>query len=278
MNKDNIVSVNIMGGLGNQMFQLASAYAYAKKYGGSLKVEKNKRYNDGRPLYWDSILQHFNKFLVDRIPNNLIQWNEKEATLYTPIPSLSSPGIYLNGYFQSSKYFYDTETENEIKKLFEPTDSMLNVINQKYEHLLSNKDRVIVVHARRTDYLRNQDIINFHGPLSIEYYKKAIKQVSDNIKNPIFLLASDDPTFWNSVINECEELRNNNYILNDENEINTLVLLQQFKYFIIANSTFSWWCAWLSNNPELVIAPSKWFGPTGPQNYQDIYMPSWHKI
>ena len=77
-----VVSVNIMGGLGNQMFQLATAYAYARKNNGNLKVLRNKRESDGRPLYWDSFLSKFNKYLVDSIPDSLAHWYESGATEY----------------------------------------------------------------------------------------------------------------------------------------------------------------------------------------------------
>jgi hypothetical protein len=275
----NIVSVNIMGGLGNQMFQLATAYSYAKKYNGNLKIARNKRENDGRPLYWDSILQKLKRYLVDSIPNSLEQWHETEATEYSIIPPLTSKGIYLNGYLQSPRYFGDEETQNELKTLFQPSDEIFNDIYKKYKPLIDNKDRIVVVHARRTDYLRNQDIINFHGPLTADYYKEAIKRISTQVNNPIFLLASDDSSFWIPLLNDIPELTTFNiYILNNENEINTFVLLQQFNNFIIANSTFSWWAAWLAPNPKLIYAPSKWFGPTGPKKYQDIYMPNWNLI
>lgn len=274
-----IVSVNIMGGLGNQMFQFASAYAYSRKYNGNLKIERNKRSYDRRPLYWDSILNKCIPYLVDSVPNNLVQWRERDATEYTEISPLNQHGIFLNGYLQTEKYFYDNNIRNEIKELFRPSNELLIPILNKYKSLLENKDRVVVIHARRTDYLKNQDIINFHGPLTVNYYKEALPKISKNIIDPIFLLVSDDPSFWLSVIPECEELQNNNiYILNNENEINTMVLLQQFQYFIIANSTFSWWCAYLSKNPKKVIAPSKWFGPTGPKNYSDIYLPEWELV
>jgi hypothetical protein len=65
----------------------------------------------------------------------------------------------------------------------------------------------------------------------------------------------------------------------ETDEIRTLALLQQFNWFIIANSTFSWWAAWLSDAPpENVYAPVAWFGPTGPKNYADIYEPGWNRI
>ena len=273
------VSVNIMGGLGNQMFQLATAYAYARKHNGNLKIMRNKRESDGRPLYWDSFLRRFNKYLVDSLPDNLVQWHERAATEYSSTPDLNSNGIFLNGYLQSPKYFNNTLIEQEIKELFASKCSVICNINEKYLQLLNNRDRVIVVHARRTDYCRNQDIINFHGPLTSEYYKEAIKRMCQSVSNPIFLLSSDDSNFWIDLLESIPEFDSGNiYILNNENEINTITLLRQFNYFIIANSTFSWWAAWLANDVKRVIAPSKWFGPTGPQNYKDIYVPSWELV
>jgi hypothetical protein len=276
MSNQNVVSVNIMGGLGNQMFQLASTYAYAKKFNGNLKILRNKRQDDGRPLYWESILKNFTKYLVDSIPIDLNQWYEKYSTEYYEIPALTAKGIYINGYLQSPKYFNDIK--NDIKELFKPSQEMFDLVYNKYKPLIDNKDRIIVVHARRTDYVKSQQMIDIFGPLTVEYYKTAMKQISSEVSNPIFLLVSDDSQFWVSVIKEVSELsENNTYILDNEDEINTLILLQQFKYFIIANSTFSWWAAWLSDYKK-VIAPSKWFGPNGPLNYKDIYITDWQLI
>jgi hypothetical protein len=276
-NSIGVVSIKIQGGLGNQMFQLATAYAYAKQNHGKLIVLRNKIDYDGRPLYWDSMLYRFREFLVDTLPNGLEQWYESGPTEFNIIPSLPSNGIFLNGYLQSPKYFGDY-TE-EIRELFKPSPNTMSNIQSRFGLLLKNKDRIVIVHARRTDYLKDQDIINYHGPLSIDYYNEAIKKISNEIEDPIFILAADDSSFWDSVINELPQLSNSNiYILDDNNETSTLALLQQFQYFIIANSTFSWWAAWLSKDTKKVIAPAKWFGPTGPQNYKDIYMPSWELI
>lgn len=275
MYDENLVSVNIMGGLGNQMFQLAAAYAYTKKYNGKLIIKSNKIENDGRPTYWNTILDKFQPYLVESIPK-LKEWHELGATEYNEIPPINN-GLHIKGYLQSPKYFQ--EFKQEIQEIFKPNNYIISEIKNKYHPLINNRERVVVVHARRTDYLKNQDIINFHGPLSIEYYKVSIQKMYNLVKNPIFLLVSDDPKFWVNVINEIPELNSKNmYILDNENEINTFALLQQFNYFIIANSTFSWWAAWLSNDVKKVIAPSKWFGPTGPKNYKDIYISEWELI
>jgi hypothetical protein len=274
-----IVSVNIMGGLGNQMFQIAAAYAYAKQNNGRLKIVRSKRFDDGRPLYWDSILKKFNKYLVDTLTNDLIQWHESEACKYCLLPDLTSKGLFINGYLQSPKYFdIDIDISSELKELFRPSESLIYNISNKYENLLKNKDRVIVVHARRTDYCKNQYMIDFHGPLSEEYYKNAIQKMCQTVNNPIFLLVGDDSQYWIDILEKIPEFDTGNiHILNNENEINTFVLLQQFYYYIMSNSTYIWWSVWLAN-AKRVIAPSKWFGPNGPKNYKDIYVPSWELI
>lgn len=236
-----IVSVNILGGLGNQMFQIATAYAYAKKYNGVLKIRKNKLEDDKRPLYWDSILKNVSPYLVDNINTNELQkWYESCPTEYKQIPPLPKNGIYLNGYLQSEKYFKDIK--QEIKQLFCSPESSLEYINTKFKSLLENKNRIVVVHARRTDYLKNKHNIMFHGPLTVDYYKTAVKNMCKLVENPFFLLSSDDSSYWSEIFNDIPEFnKENTLILTNENEINTLTLLQQFHYFIIANSTFSWW-------------------------------------
>jgi hypothetical protein len=270
------VSVNIMGGLGNQMFQLAVAYLYAKKYSGNLVILRNKRENDGRPLYWDSFLKRFQEYLVDKLPDGLVQWHQGESHDNTLLPQLTDKGIYLNGYLQNINYLKDSQ--EIVKELFKPSINSFRQVYLKYQPLIDNKDRIVVVHARRTDYLRNQDIINYHGPLSVEYYKSAINKMCKYVKNPIFLLSSDDSSFWVSVIKEVTELTNNFFVLEDENEINTLILLQQFYYFIIANSTFSWWASYLAKDIKKIFAPRKWYGPSRIEDYSGIYRPEWELV
>jgi hypothetical protein len=270
------VSVNVMGGLGNQMFQLAVAYLYAKKNEGNLVIQRNKRENDGRPVYWDSFLHRFREYLVDKLPDELIQWRQLESHHNTLLPILTDKGVCLNGYLQNINYLKGSE--DEVRALFKPSDEVVREVYLKYRPLIDGKDRVVVVHARRTDYLKNQDIINYHGPLTVEYYKQTIKKMCSYVKNPIFLLSADDSSFWVSVIKEVSELRNNFFVLEDENEINTLILLQQFHYFIIANSTFSWWASYLAEDAKKIIAPIKWYGPSRMEDYEGIYRAEWELV
>ena len=270
-----IVAVNVSGGLGNQLFQIAAAYAYAKKESGILQI-LHKQDNGDRSLYWDTLLTKIKPYLVSSIPFTIDIWNESCATMYTEIGKLTSSGKRLDGYMQTSKYFYNDTIKNEIKELFK--NDLSPLLQSKYAYLLDNKERVIVVHARRTDYVKNEHMIAFHGPLDSEYYKHATTYLSACISNPIFLLCGDDPSYWNTIKDDIPIVYQHEYfLLENETDINTFTLLQQFNNVIMSNSTFIWWTTWLSNAKH-VFAPAKWFGPAGPASYGDIYEEHWVRI
>lgn len=261
-----VVSVNIMGGLGNQLFQIASAYAYAKRENARLLILEKKD-NGNRPVYWNTFLERIAPLLTDVLPAGLMTWREDYPTMYKELPSPPPlEGIFLTGYFQSSKYFYNNETKNDLRNLFAPSESAAAHVQSTYKHLLGARDRVIVIHARQTDYLLYPDI---HAPLTPTYYRRALELIRGSIEDPIYVLASDDNTFWDLM----PELRANSVIVCDT-DVHTMALLQQFKNFIISNSTFIWWCAFMADAPS-VIAPAGWFGPGGPARYDDIYEKGW---
>lgn len=256
-----IVTVNIMGGLGNQLFQLAAAYSYAKK--GTLRILHSTE-NGSRPFYWDSICHAFLPYLVDTLPSTLTSWHEPLPTMYTAIPSLPDGGIHLHGYFQTSLYHVDKE---EIRSLF--ASSCVQSVQEAYHTLLAQSHRVIVVHCRQTDYLTHREI---HGPLTMDYYRRAIEKARSWVEDPLFLLCGDDPSFWSPL---CAELPSTTYhVLEEPSDVRTFLLLQQFRHFIMSNSTFIWWCVYLSSSDH-VIAPAQWFGPKGPSPFHDIYEATW---
>ena len=267
-----IVSVNIMGGLGNQLFQIAAAYAYAKKNNGTLQII-HKTENGKRQLYWDNILEQIKPYLVQSLPE-LEQWYESLPTMYSDIGVLSMNGKFLNGYLQTSKYYYDMK--DDIKHLFKPNNTLCKNVQQKYSYLISHISRVVVIHCRRTDYIIHKD---FHRPLEGSYYKNAVDYVFEqmNIKNPLFVLCGDDNGYWNEIRNMIPLVFSHDHIILNESDIYTFVLLQQFNNFIMSNSTFIWWCAWLSSAKN-VIVPAQWFGPAGPSQYEDIYEDSWVRM
>lgn len=264
-----IVLINIKGRLGNQLFQIAAGYAYAKKENGQLQI-----FNNGNSsVYWDNILQPFQPFLIQDTPF-IRRWMQQYSALYQEICPINRPGIWLDGFFQTSKYFYDKETIQEIKHIFKQYNLLSKAAFDKYGFLLQEgtREKVVVVHARRTDYLQYPESFN---PLTTSYYREAVIRMNQYKPDSLFVLASDDNQYWNEIQKEVPALFQN-YIVIDASEIDTFVLLQQFQNFIMSNSSFIWWIVYLSDAKH-VITPAKWFGPKGGP-HPDIYEPEWEKI
>jgi hypothetical protein len=98
------------------------------------------------------------------------------------------------------------------------------------------------------------------------------------VQNPIFLLCSDDQSFWNEIREDIAPVFEHEHVLlDDDSDLRTFTLLQQCRHFIMANSTFIWWCVWMADAKH-VIAPAKWFGPKGPYPYHDIFEDGWELI
>lgn len=266
------VTVTLMGGLGNQMFQLASAYAYAKREGGILRIYRQSKCGE-RPVYWDTFFVGMSPFLCESPLPSLPQWVEPGPTQYGTPPPLTNEGLCLTGYMQSSKYF--REYAEEIRGIFKPPACHLEAVKEKYAVLLKERQRVVVMHARRTDYLKHAAT---HGPLEVGYYREAVRRVAAKISRPLYLLVSDDPNYWHEIRGEIPGvLEGDHMLLRDVSDIETMLLMQQFSYVVMSNSTFIWWAVWLGCAKH-VWAPAKWFGPKGPQEWEDIYEAEWERI
>jgi hypothetical protein len=264
------VTVKLAGGLGNYMFQIACAYAYGLKY-------------DKKPVFTtdDSIVihKHLNHYKnnilsqIDLVPNANIgaKTNYQEQGFhYNEIPAIDG-SVYLNGYFQSDKYF--KEYTNEIKNLFSyPQEIADKVINKMVdENIYSSHINTCSIHVRRGDYLNSP---NHHPVQNMNYYMKAIKQMP---KDSVFLIFSDDIAWCKQNFPDLPEKFK---FIEGNSDFEDLLMMSRCKNNIICNSTFSWWAAWLNNNPDKkVIIPSQWFGPAYAQyNTEDLYCEGWIKI
>lgn len=180
---------------------------------------------------------------------------------------------YIEWYFQTEKYFKDFEAEirNDFTFALPPSEKNRTV----WEDISSQNS--VSLHIRRWDYITNPKANAFHGSCNLEYYKRAVKYVNTKIETPIFYIFSDD-IHWvkeNLVIeNKAVYIDWNNADTNYED----MRLMSICKHNIIANSSFSWWGAWLNKNTEkIVIAPKKWFN-SDTINTQDITPKTWIKI
>lgn len=231
------------GRLGNQLFQIAATIGTANKLGLEAKFPKWE--------YSDFFESHINQNLNTSEIKNI---HREPGFHYSPIPNWNN--MDLIGYFQSEKYF------SHCKEIIR---SHFSIKNSKY----TQKKETCSVHVRRTDYLRFSEYHPFPG---LQYYESAIRIMKERgIKD--FIVFSDD-------IEWCKQnLPGLNYSEGNSN-IEDLDLMSKCGHNIIANSSFSWWGAWLNKNPnKIVIAPSNWFGPAKRGVItDDLYCPVWIKI
>jgi len=162
---------------------------------------------------------------------------------------------YLEGYWQSEKYFTDFAEKIREDFAFKLPFSNQNIKVAEQISLVN----AVSLHVRRGDYVNNPKTTETHGLCSLEYYKAAIDYVSANVYQPHFFVFSDDIAWAkaNLQINSVAVYVDNNA---SQESYNDMRLMSLCKHNIIANSSFSWWGAWLNQNAEkIVIAPKQWF-------------------
>lgn len=289
----------LIGGLGNQMFQFATGLALAKHLNMPYRIDIKllNKYNRHNGYQLNEIFD-FNfeianylelwsllKFKTYSVINESVEkvnpyafdsnvrvFREYSHNYINDFENINKP-CYISGYWQSEKYF--EEFDSEIRKIFAFKND-LSGLNKKHENEILNSDSVSI-HVRRGDYLSNASAAKFHGICELDYYQKAIKIISNKIKNPTYFIFSDDVEY---IVNNFSFLENYRIIDNNQGleSYNDLRLMALCKHHIIANSTFSWWGAWLANHKnQIVIAPEKWFiGST--EIMKDIYCKNWMKL
>lgn len=277
--------VKLNGGLGNQMFQCAFAYVLAKKSNSQVlfdfsyfeevpddknvvirPFELNFFNTDCKKASGDDlkkVVHADNRSIISKIlwkifkigkckpRKNII--TQKKAYEFDKKLFNNLDYYYYDGYFQNEKYFKDYR--DEILKLF----SLNETLDEKNQAILDNilQTNSVSIHVRRGDYVTLKSANDFHGVCTLDYYKKAIKYISKRIKNPHFFLFSDD-IGW-----VMDNLKTDYpFTVIDFNPLKgwmDMNLMKNCKHNITANSSFSWWSAWLNDNPDkIVIAPEKW--------------------
>ena len=275
-----MILIQLQGGLGNQMFQYAFARVLAENNKDLIVLEnsffetKGKRegftsrkfeldiFNNHYVEASDFDIQSFNYLsIVNKIKRKLGLnypkiYNESSFEFNAEALSIPSP-VYLKGYFQSYKYFIGNE--DLIRAFF---SFRINNLDRKNKELLSTfkNQNTIAVHVRRGDYVTDKLTQQFHGNCSLEYYYQAIKQFQIISKDFTLVFFSDDSDWVKEQFKDltCSKI----FIDHNKNEDSwkDMLLMSSCKHNIIANSSFSWWAAWLNMNSEKrVIAPKKWF-------------------
>ena len=284
-----MLTCNLMGGLGNQLFQIFATISYAIKSNNNfafLNVESlggggtTKRYT-----YWGSFLNRLAPFLKNSFPQivtvkeNGFQYNSFNIQYFM------GRDICLDGYFQSYKYF--DEKYSSIYSLLDIQKHKIAVM-KKTELIDSNINNILLnntisLHFRIGDY---KNIQQYHPIMTLNYYIKClqfIQQKTSNFNYNVLYFCEDVDI--NDVNNIIVQLKINfpNYTFirasNLLKDWEQLMLMSCCSHNIIANSSFSWWGAYFNSNPEKIVCyPSVWFGPAANHNTSDLCPPKWTKI
>jgi hypothetical protein len=290
-----MIIVRLIGGLGNQMFQYAVGRMLAAHHNTDLFLDVTgfisyplRKYeldvfkitasiappdilklvtSSRRDAVCLRIYHFFSGYpTIQRIKEKSIEFHEEVLSL--------PDNIYLDGYWQSEKYFFD------IADIISKEFSFVNppsIINQELIGKIKGCNSVSV-HIRRGDYVSNPKTLETHGVLGAEYYRKSLNLIKEKVKKPEIFVFSDDISWAkeNLMVDLPLHFIEHN---NAEKNYEDLRLMNNCKHHIIANSSFSWWGAWLSNNKNnVVISPRKWFSDTAMNNRQTNVPDNWIKI
>lgn len=280
--------IKIIGGLGNQMFQYALGLSLSIKFNTEFKMDisgfdlyKLHNYsmqylNINEHMASKSDLSKYNNSL-SKIKSKILPYywrpiiRERQFNFDQKILNLKK-NAYLDGYWQSEKYFKNIEYI--LRKEFTIKDEF-NTIEPDLKNRIINSNSVSV-HVRRKDYVSADRTHQVHGTCSKEYYQKAINYISSKIKNIKIFVFSDDIKWAekNIIFNFRTEYIDHGI---EKNYID-LALMSMCKHNIIANSSFSWWGAWLNaNSNKIVITPNEWFKDKT-KNTKDVIPKKWTKL
>lgn len=253
------------GRLGNQFFQVAAAL--------SLGLDQNVPvyFPDFRDSSFKDIRENGKKVFFrlnfsKPFPISEI-YKEDPNLLYQSIPY--KPGIFLSGYFQSEKFF--AHNWNKIRPYLEPSKDVLKELKLKYKSLI-NHPFTVAVHIRNYngEKTEHKDI---YETLGRDYYDQAMDIFSDEA---LFVIFTDDVKYAKKLL---EGIARPHIFIEGNNYINDFFLMSMMKHTIIANSSFSWWGAYLNQNPgKVTIAPKKWFKPSFHAKDDDIIPNNWFTL
>ncbi len=285
-----MIIARLQGGLGNQLFQYAAARALSARLGKSFKLEtitalqKDKL----RDVALQATLAHFEMATTKEVkefvffpslyrhrPNFFSKlgkhiYREPHFQFDKNFLHLTDP-IFLDGFFQSPRYFEDISTI--IRQEFRIREELTMRVSKKAAELEELPS--VAVHIRRGDFL-NPKTAAYHGVLDATYYAKAVEFIQEKIPGAFFYIFSDDIE-W---VKDNIPLPTGTEFVSSftKSPIEDFFLMTKCRHNIIANSSFSWWPAWLNNNQgKMVIAPKRWFANPN-MNTSDLIPGEWTRL
>ena len=262
-----MIIVTIIGGLGNQLFQYAAGRAVALKHNTRLRLDLSGFPHYPRPY----LLDHFQIEAREASPAEL-QLAAGGGTVGTPMRKIvehgqsfhpevleSGPHLFLQGYWQSPRYFEAVAAQIRADlRLRQPLSPAALATASSLAEPGS-----VALHIRRGDYVTHPGAHQVHGVTGLDYYQRAMAEIETRIAFPRYFVFSDDLPWAKEHLHSPHPLRfidPHDSASDSSRDYEDLILMSQCHHQIVANSTFSWWAAWLNPRPDKqIIAPTRWF-------------------
>lgn len=292
-----MIVTRLIGGLGNQMFQYAVGRALAHRAGSRLALDVSgfanydlRRYELAEfniaaevasekqlialgavskpPTFINRLLRR----LGYAAPEHVLR--EASFTYDNRIERASAP-VYLDGYWQSEKYF--VHIADELRKEFSLRDACDTANAEMAAQILAAGSGAVSLHIRRGDYVSNAHTAQYHGVCSLDYYREAVSHIARYVEQPHFFVFSDDHA-WVKENLQIDSPMTLVQVNSADRGIYDMMLMKSCRHHVIANSSFSWWGAWLNSHADkIVIAPREWFKQSG-NDTRDLIPASWTRL
>ncbi len=296
-----MIIVTLTGGLGNQLFQYVFARQVALMRSAPLKLNlsafcddhlrsfKLEYFNIDVPIatpqevdnlidiyYSKSLVARFWKFVENlKSKHKRTYYIEDDYYKFEPCWKELSKNVLIEGFWQHYGYFEHVPPIilDELTLRKEYTLNQPAVISE-----IEKNDAAVSIHIRRGDYVNDIHNLNFFGVLPHEYYREAIEYINGHIKEPTYYVFSDDLDWARSNLKTNAALTFVE-INGGTTDYLELYAMSKCRHNIIANSSFSWWAAFLNNNPDkIVVSPERWVANPGMNSRVRLQAPSWIKI
>lgn len=271
------VTIILQGGCANQIFEYAFAYAQSRRLGVELQLDVSSFHGDSMRQYSLGLFKGVHETLVENTKANIF---EDGMPYNQSVVNMIKNGDCIRGYFQTSKYF--DKHRSELIDIFQPKKPLTYNGSTTRDMILDAGDSSCFLTIRRTDYVVKQE---FHGVLPMNYYETALAELIKEVPELTLFVFSDEPEWCRQNLRLSVP-----YILAGTYDQTTpthlgrededLHLMSLCKHAIMANSSFSWWGAYLSRRPDegrIIYGPQQWF-TTKDLDSRDIMLSHWRKL
>jgi len=280
-----MITLNLKGSIGNQLFQLCTLISHSIQYSKSFIIPYSDELYDGDAIYktyWETLLinikpytsgngkfgdiAHINKLLLRQHPVY-----KETSSNYNKIDE-SVDNVCMDGYFQSYKYFNDYK--DKLMLILNVAHQQIMIRSEYFEYL--NKHNVASMHFKIGDYNNGQNVYQILGE---DYYDKTLSLIPDDFRILVFSKKQDRDDVDHIVdILKTKHKHEFVYVSDDLEDWKQMLLMSLCRVNVIANSTFSWWGAYFNKDVDKVYYPSQWFGNHSNNNTNDMFLPEWEIV